>query len=114
MFTTTRNRLTAWLICMAQSAKAAKVVYEKLYQACDRFLSGISLDFAGFVPQDPAVKAAVIRQKPFCVESPEAPASRKLEDIARTITTWDIPATLDGNIKFFWKKLLFQEQPPLA
>jgi len=102
------------VVNMAQSAKAAKVVYEKLYQACDRFLSGISLDFAGFVPQDPAVKAAVIRQKPFCVESPEAPASRKLEDIARTITTWDIPATLDGNIKFFWKKLLFQEQPPLA
>lgn len=99
------------LVNMAPNAKAAKVVYEKLYQACDHFLSGISLDFTGYVPHDPAVKAAVIRQRPFCADSPEAPASKKLEEIARTITTWDIPATLDGNIKFFWKKLLFQEQP---
>ncbi|QLA16413.1 P-loop NTPase [Desulfolutivibrio sulfoxidireducens] len=99
------------VVNMAPSVKAAKMVYEKLYQACDHFLRGISLDFTGYVPQDPAVKAAVIRQKPFCAESPEAPASKKIEEIARTITTWDIPATLDGNIKFFWKKLLFQEQP---
>ena len=25
--------------------------------------------------------------------------------------SWEVDAKLDGNIKFFWKKLLFQEQP---
>jgi len=99
------------LVNMAPSSKAAKSVYEKLYQACDHFLSGVSLDFVGYIPHDPMVKKAVINQKPFCHYAPEAPASRKLAEIAKQITTWEVPAKLDGNIKFFWKKLLFQEQP---
>ena len=96
---------------MAPGAKAAKAVFEKLSTACDHFLTGISLDFVGFVPADPAVKQAVIRQQPFCHLSPEAPASRKLVEMAQTIDSWEVDAKLDGNIKFFWKKLLFQEQP---
>jgi flagellar biosynthesis protein FlhG len=99
------------LVNMAPGAKAAKAVYEKLSTACDHFLSGISLDFVGTVPADPAVRQAVIRQKPFCHLSPEAPASKKLVEIAQTIDSWEVDAKLDGNIKFFWKKLLFQEQP---
>ncbi|WP_300158492.1 MinD/ParA family protein [Solidesulfovibrio sp.] len=99
------------VVNMAPSVKAAKAVYEKLSTACDHFLSGISLDFTGVVPADPAVKNAVIRQKPFCFLSPDAPASRKLMELAQTIDSWDVDAKLDGNIKFFWKKLLFQEQP---
>ena len=99
------------VVNMAPSMKAAKAVYEKLATACDHFLSGISLDLTGVVPTDPAVKNAVIRQKPFCFLSPEAPASKKLMELAQTIDSWDVDAKLDGNIKFFWKKLLFQEQP---
>ena len=99
------------VVNMAQSAKAAKAVFEKLYAACDHFLSGISLDFTGYVPTDPAVKNAVIRQKPFCHLTPDAPAAKKLMDLAQVIDSWEVDAKLDGNIKFFWKKLLFQEQP---
>ena len=32
-------------------------------------------------------------------------------DLAQVIDSWEVDAKLDGNIKFFWKKLLFQEQP---
>jgi flagellar biosynthesis protein FlhG len=99
------------VVNMAPSLRAAKAVYEKLATACDHFLSGISLDFTGVVPTDPAVKNAVIRQKPFCSLTPDAPASKKLQELAQTIDSWDVDAKLDGNIKFFWKKLLFQEQP---
>lgn len=99
------------VVNMAPSLKAAKAVYEKLSAACDHFLTGIALDFVGFVPVDPAVKNAVIRQKPFCHLSPDAPASKKLAEMAQTIDSWEVDAKLDGNIKFFWKKLLFQEQP---
>ena len=95
----------------ASSARAAKAVYEKLYTACDRFMSGISLDFTGFIPVDPAVRNAVIRQKPFCHLTPDAPAAKKLVEMAHIIDSWEVDAKLDGNIKFFWKKLLFQEQP---
>ncbi|WP_243312230.1 MinD/ParA family protein [Fundidesulfovibrio agrisoli] len=99
------------VVNMAQSEKAAKQVFSKLYAACDHFLDGISLDFVDFIPHDTTVRQAVIRQTPFCHMAPEAPASLKVGAIARKITSWDVDAQLDGNIKFFWKKLLFQEQP---
>jgi len=98
------------LVNMAPSERAAKSVFEKLYLACDHFLSGISLDFIGFLPQDPVVREAVIRQTPYCAYSPGAPVSKKMREIAAKVEAWDVDPKLDGNIKFFWKKLLFQEQ----
>jgi len=98
------------VVNMAPSEKAAKQVFGKLYAACDHFLDGISLDFVDFIPHDATVRQAVIKQVPFCHMAPQAPASLKVTDIARKITSWDVDAHLDGNIKFFWKKLLFQEQ----
>jgi flagellar biosynthesis protein FlhG len=99
------------VVNMASSEKAAKKVFGTLYAACDHFLEGISLDFVGFVPHDPMVRQAVMKQIPIGSLAPSAPASTHLAAIARKITTWDVDLHLDGNIKFFWKKLLFQEQP---
>ena len=97
------------LINMAQDEKTAKEVYTRLYKACDHFLTGVSLDYLGHVPRDPAVRASVIEQKPFCVAAPSSPASLALNNVARAIQTWDVPSSLDGNIKFFWKRLLFRQ-----
>lgn len=96
------------LVNMARTPAAAREVYAKLHAACDHFLSGISLDLAGVVPFDPGVRAAVVRQIPFTVLDPDGPASTALADVARKATSWKGTAQLDGNIKFFWKKLLFQ------
>ncbi len=96
------------LVNMARTPKAAREVYAKLHAACDHFLSGISLDLAGVVPFDPGVRTAVVRQIPFTVLDPDGPASTALADVARKATSWKGTAQLDGNIKFFWKKLLFQ------
>ncbi len=98
------------LVNMAKDEKAAKEVFLKLYKACDHFLSGVSLDLVGFIPHDPVVRKAVIAQTPFCHMNPGAPASVALGKAAAKITTWKVTAKADGNIKFFWKKLLFQEQ----
>jgi flagellar biosynthesis protein FlhG len=98
------------LVNMAHDEKSAREVYVKLYKACDHFLSGVSLDLVGFIPHDPAVRKAVIAQTPFCQLSPEAPASVALGQVAAKINNWKVTAKADGNIKFFWKKLLFQEQ----
>lgn len=96
------------LVNMAADAKSAKEMFSRLYQACDHFLSGVSLDFAGFIPRDPQVRKAVVQQKPYCIVNPESPASLAVQQVARTVQTWDVPESLDGNIKFFWKKLLFR------
>ena len=97
------------LVNMAQDEKSAKEVYTRLYKACDYFLSGVSLDYLGHVPRDPAVRTSVLEQKPFCAMVPSSPASLALNNVARAIQTWEVPSSLDGNIKFFWKRLLFRQ-----
>ncbi|MCK9241385.1 MinD/ParA family protein [Desulfocurvus sp.] len=96
------------LVNMARTPEAAREVYAKLHAACDHFLSGVSLDLAGVVPFDPGVRAAVVRQTPFAVLDPQGPAATALAAVARKVTSWKGATQLDGNIKFFWKKLLFQ------
>ena len=79
-----------------------------LYQACDRFLSGVSLDLAGVIPRDKVLRKAVVNQKPFCDFEPDAPASKALRQLAQNVSKWEAQPQTDGNIKFFWKKLLFR------
>ena len=95
------------LVNMAPDAKSAKEMFSRLYNACDHFLSGISLDYAGFIPLDQAVRKAVINQKPFIMLKELTPAGKAITELAKTVQTWEAPKSLDGNIKFFWKQLLF-------
>lgn len=97
------------LINMTTDERAAKEMFTRLYKACDHFLSGVSLDLVGFVPRDPLVRKAVVSQRPFCSVDSDSPACRAVQRVAANIQTWDVPAALDGNIKFFWKKLLFRQ-----
>lgn len=92
---------------MAQDQKIAREIFSRLYQACDHFLSGVSLELTGIVPRDPAVREAVVRQEPFCIGAPESAAALAVDGLAAAITRWEPPRQTDGNIKFFWKKLLF-------
>jgi flagellar biosynthesis protein FlhG len=55
------------------------------------------------------VRQAVIEQRPFCDLSPDAEASLAVQRIAQNLVRWTPQDHLDGNIKFFWKKLLFAE-----
>jgi len=96
------------VVNMAPDLKTAKEIFSRLASACDHFLGGVSLDLVGFIPQDPEVRKAVIRQTPYCHLSPQCPASLATGALAEQIINWKPTAQLDGNIKFFWKKLLFQ------
>jgi len=95
------------VVNMASDMRVAKDMFLRLHQACDHFLSGVSLDFVGSIPRDPAMRKAVIDQRPICQTAPDGPACHALQAISKTIQRWDVPESLDGNIKFFWKKLLF-------
>lgn len=96
------------LVNMSPDAKNAREVFTRLHAASDHFLSGVSLDYIGFIPRDPAVRKAVVNQTPFCVAEPDCAAGQAMQQVAMTVQTWDVPENLDGNIKFFWKKLLFR------
>ncbi len=98
------------LVNMTPDMATAKDIFKKLYMACDHFLSGVSLELTGVIPRDPKMRDAVINQTPLCKLHPSSPACMKIGEAAKKITTWKSNSELDGNIKFFWKKLLFQEQ----
>jgi flagellar biosynthesis protein FlhG len=98
------------LVNQVKEPAMAKEMFKKLHMACDHFLGGVSLDLTGVVPYDPQVRRAVINQKPFSVMFPSCPASQSLAQAAQKISAWKGTTKLDGNIKFFWKRLLFQEQ----
>jgi flagellar biosynthesis protein FlhG len=85
--------------------REAEMVYHTLLRVTERFLGQeVTLDYLGFIPFDEAVPQAVIRQQPVLTLYPEAPASRSFVAIAQTL--WDSPPRgLDGNIKFFWRRL---------
>ncbi|WP_462325340.1 MinD/ParA family protein [Desulfoplanes sp.] len=97
------------LVNMVSDQKEAKNVFAKLYEACDHFLSGVSLDFLGYIPLDQVVRKAVTDQIPFSESAPNSEAAKHISQAAKRITGWERPQKLDGNIKFFWKKLLFNE-----
>lgn len=97
------------LVNLAPDDKAAKDIFRRLYKACDHFLSGVALDYVGMIPRDAAVRKAVINQKPFVIMEPTSPVSKAVAEVAKNIQTWDVPHFLDGNIKFFWKRLLFRQ-----
>ncbi|MFW6415692.1 MAG: MinD/ParA family protein [Thermodesulfobacteriota bacterium] len=96
------------LVNFARDSKEAKQVFSKLYAACDYFLNEVSLDWLGFIPQDDAVPSAVIQQVPFCESAPDSLAAKNISSITENIVSWNGDEQLDGNIKFFWKKLLFR------
>jgi len=95
------------LVNMAPDTRIAKDMFLRLHLACDHFLSGVSLDFVGSIPRDPSMRKAVVDQRPVCHTAPNGPVCHALRAISRTIQGWRAPENLDGNIKFFWKKLLF-------
>ena len=96
------------LVNMAPDTASAKETYKRLHEACDHFLSGVSLDLLGFVPRDQLVRQAIMAQKPLVEYAPTSPAAKGISAAASIIENWEVAAKLDGNIKFFWKNLLFR------
>ncbi len=95
------------IVNMADNPKQAKEVFSRLGVACDHFLDSIILSYLGAIPKDPIIRKAVIMQKPFSLVSENAPAVLALQAVVNNILNLDVSKTDDGNIKFFWKKLLF-------
>ncbi len=97
------------IINMAHDKRAGKVAFSRLYQACEHFLSGVSLDLVGIIPRDTTVRQSVVQQLPLTISAPQSPAAEAIATLAKEILEWETPKGLDGNIKFFWKKLLFHQ-----
>lgn len=94
------------LVNNVADAAEAKQVYRKLAAAADHFLGGeVSIDYLGYLPTDKSVHNAVMQQKPVVEAFPGSDIARAFLKLAKIIET--TPASDgDGNIKFFWRRLV--------
>ena len=94
------------LMNMVKDEKEAKSVFKNLSNVADKFLVGISLDYAGFIPGDDSLKKAVIKRQPVICAYPRADASQRINILADHLLNQVNSRPVDGNIKFFWKQLI--------
>jgi flagellar biosynthesis protein FlhG len=94
------------VVNMAGDAEEARAVFENLSNAVGRFLKDISLGYVGFIPVDDNFQKAVRQQCTVLQRYPESESSRGFHELAKRLLSSSASTPSDGNIKFFWKKLM--------
>ena len=94
------------LLNMVRNEKEAKSVYKNLSRVVDRFLRGISIEYAGYIPRDDFLQKAVSRREPVLCCYPGASSSNSFKKLANYLLNQTDKRPVDGNIKFFWKRLM--------
>jgi flagellar biosynthesis protein FlhG len=97
------------LLNMVQDEKAAKSVYRHLSTVVAQFMGGISLDYVGYIPTDTLLRESVTRREPVVCCYPGASSSQGFKDLATLLLKQTERGPIDGNLKFFWKRLMTQE-----
>jgi flagellar biosynthesis protein FlhG len=106
-----QKRRFAILVNSARTAPEAKEVFRKLSRVVDRFLGDVSLDYAGFIPFDEKLPAAVKQQRPVLEVFPQASSSRSFMEVARALREKPPRKESQGNLQFFWRCLSQCHQP---
>ena len=94
------------LVNSARNEAEAERVYRHLSMVVDKFLGSPSLDYFGWIPYDKLVPAAVRRQRLVLMEYPDAPASKSFMVLAKRMISSDDESVFEGDIRFFWQRLL--------
>lgn len=94
------------LMNMVKDEKEAKNVYGILIRVIEKFMGDISVDYAGYIPVDKRLQDAVARKSPVVCCYPDSESSKRFYELARFIIDNNEVQNLDGNIKFFWKRLI--------
>jgi flagellar biosynthesis protein FlhG len=94
------------LMNMVKDEREAKAVFLNLIQVADQYLSGVVLEYCGYLPRDEKIPAAVRQRKPFVTLYPKAIASIMIRKIARQLEETPRRFDANGNIKFFVKRYM--------
>ena len=94
------------LVNMVNSRNEARSVFEELGAALERFGKDMSLEYLGFIPKDDNFQRAAREQCPVLQRYPESESSRGFCDLADRLMANPENGPSDGNIKFFWRKLM--------
>ena len=94
------------LMNLVSSAEEAKAIFTLLASVADKHLDSISLDYLGFIPRDEYIPESVKKQRALLELYPSSESSKFFKDLAKRVINSPIKSNLDGNIKFFWQRLL--------
>jgi len=94
------------LLNMVKDEKEAKSVYQNLSRVVSKFMRDISLDYVGFIPWDSLLQKSVTKREPVICCYPESSSSNSFTKLANHLLGQTNRRPIDGNIKFFWKRLM--------
>jgi flagellar biosynthesis protein FlhG len=72
------------LINQSASAQQATAIADRIRETARTFLR-VEVAYAGWIPHDPEVAAAVSRRRPFCIGKPDCPASQAVGQLAQRL-----------------------------
>jgi flagellar biosynthesis protein FlhG len=95
------------LVNSARNDKEAERIYRHLSLVVDQFLGSPSLDYIGWIPYDRKIPTAIRKQQTVLALYPEAPSSKRFRELADAfIAKGGGGGVFEGDIRFFWKRLL--------
>lgn len=94
------------LMNLVSSAEEAKAIFTLLASVADKHLDSISLDYLGYIPRDKYIPESIKKQRALLDLYPSSESSKFFKDLAKRVINSPIKSNLDGNIKFFWQRLL--------
>lgn len=96
------------LVNAVRNASEADRIFRNLTLVADKYLGSPSLDYVGWIPYDKLIPAAIRKQQVFLQANPDTPAGKSIITLARTLMSDRHPSNFEGDIKFFWQRLLEQ------
>ena len=94
------------LVNMVNDEEEARSVFEDLTGTLERFGKGMSLEYLGFILKDDNFQRAAREQCPVLQRYPESKSSKGFCELAERLLANSENGPSDGNIKFFWRKLM--------
>lgn len=103
---TMRHRETRFSIVpnAVKDEAEAMAVFRRLSEVAERFLC-VSLDFRGFVPNDPNLRQATKMQQLVVQAAPSCPSSLAIKRLGEKVSGLGQVPELKGSIQFFWQQL---------
>jgi flagellar biosynthesis protein FlhG len=93
------------LVNMVENAPAGEMACKAFRRALDD-LHEVTISYAGFVPQDPAVRRAAMAHKPVIESLPRSRAAMAIANLAHRASLWPLARVAGGHMEFFVERLV--------
>jgi flagellar biosynthesis protein FlhG len=91
---------------MVKDENQGKGVYDNLTRVIGKFMKGVSIDYAGYIPWDEFLQKAVSRREPVITCYPDGSSSQRFRALADFVVQQADMRLSRANPKHFWQTLM--------